>query len=1438
MITGVILTHNEEQNIVACIEHLRPHVAEIILVDTESTDRTVEVSRPLVDRVLTHPHVPNFDSARNIAIPEARYDWLWFVDADEHIPELTGELVNRWIRERGDEFEAINIPFKSYFCGRWMRHCGWWPGYTCPRVLKRGHFKFSQTLHGGVKLAGREVLAPADEKIGIEHYSFRDLHHWIEKCNRYTSTEALQLAERGVKYDWRGALRFMVHDLWEHYEQHNARMDGERGWILTWCAALYRWMSVAKLIDHGCSSEQSGGPSNVPADLDEFVSALEQELAFFRAEQPSLPLGIVWRAPIEDDSPFSIESRHCIQVLAGSGRALTVEALPSRHTAQLSKPERVLLGALQRTRRGRCVATITQWSNVVVPADPFACHNVLRLPVGSIVPPELVPHVDSYDELWVESPQELRVLREQGAAAERMRVVPPLVSASQDQSLGENDPAAGRLEQLIQSIESRFHQDSTPAAEAHQVRVTLEGEFFAGHSFSNINERIALSLRQQPTIALSLQRVRHQPGQDRRAIYRHELEPYFNRAMPPGPDVTIRHAFPANWNQPRHGKWVHIQPWEFGHLPNDWVHHLRHEVDEIWVMSQYVRQVYLNSGVAPEKLQYIPWGIDVQVFQPSVPARRLPTEKTFRFLYVGGTILRKGFDRVLAAYLAEFRPEDDVCLVIKDAGASTFYQPQSMRTAILAAREFSGNPAILYFEQDWTPSQLASLYASCHCLVAPYRGEGFGLPVLEALACGVPPIIPRNGPTDDFVDADSGYLLPSRFVPAEGVTNLCGPATELAVTLEDLRAAMRQAYSDRQKTGQLGLAGSRRVRREFTWDRTVRDMSARLRILSGRCEPPRHVIDVTSHPNEQGSAAVRLAVLVADADDPRPLVDTLARVRPFVDVAAVHAKGTDARVPQIAKEYSAAVVEHDQEHVGDADWQLRLRPGEYLADDDFSKLRTWLQELPEDVHEVALRRSPVVAGQFSHPTDQDEVRLIRLSSRLLTHDASDKQQPSERRVEAPFVLLHTQPRRSALSRSENWKGRPADTTMLPRVVESGVASPAQIKSPYGRLQKSLLIQMACGPHLDLLALTRDHHGRYAERHGLDYWCVSGNPTFGKRPGWGKVPLMLSGIALGYECIIWLDADAVLVRPEVNLTSLVPAGIGMVRHPQPEHWNTGVIVARASREVEEFWRQVDLAPENDSSWMEQAAVNALAALPAFSGLLEPLGLRFNSVPGFAAASDPVIVAAHGRPHAQRMEILRGALTQCQVQVDEPARKQSLLRQHFGSFLNELGLHGEAVEVGVARGEFSQQLLDQWHGRMLHLVDPWRHLPDYRDIANGSDNEHEANLDHTRRNLAPYVGRFRFHRALSAEAVGSFPDDALDFVYLDANHSYETVSQDLHLWFPKIKRGGVLAGHDFLDGELPEGRFGVASAVRAFAQDVGLNVQLTDDAAWPSWYFVKA
>lgn len=149
MITGVVLARNEAKHIVACLASLRPHVGELILIDMESSDETVALARPFISKVLTATKTPNFDAARNLAIGEASFEWLWYLDADE------------MIRQHGRDLSAIWIPFKTHFCGKWIEHSGWWPGYTMPRVLKRGKFHFPDRLHGGVEVDGQHFLCTA-----------------------------------------------------------------------------------------------------------------------------------------------------------------------------------------------------------------------------------------------------------------------------------------------------------------------------------------------------------------------------------------------------------------------------------------------------------------------------------------------------------------------------------------------------------------------------------------------------------------------------------------------------------------------------------------------------------------------------------------------------------------------------------------------------------------------------------------------------------------------------------------------------------------------------------------------------------------------------------------------------------------------------------------------------------------------------------------------------------------------------------------------------------------------------------------------------------------------------------------------------------------------------------------------------------------------------
>src|SRR5690606_19186638 len=103
---------------------------------------------------------------------------------------------------------------------------------------------------------------------GIDHFSYLSVEHYFEKFNRYTSTEAQQLAQQGATWDWRVATQAMVRDLWLYYERNQGARDGAHGWILSWLSGQYRWASRAKLID--LQSQPSAAESACPPTLDAF----------------------------------------------------------------------------------------------------------------------------------------------------------------------------------------------------------------------------------------------------------------------------------------------------------------------------------------------------------------------------------------------------------------------------------------------------------------------------------------------------------------------------------------------------------------------------------------------------------------------------------------------------------------------------------------------------------------------------------------------------------------------------------------------------------------------------------------------------------------------------------------------------------------------------------------------------------------------------------------------------------------------------------------------------------------------------------------------------------------------------------------------------------------------------------------------------------------
>ncbi len=290
---------------------------------------------------------------------------------------------------------------------------------------------------------------------------------------------------------------------------------------------------------------------------------------------------------------------------------------------------------------------------------------------------------------------------------------------------------------------------------AGQIKVVSEGSQFLYHSLALVNREQSIRLAQA---GFNLSLLPYEKDQIQ-AKGKWELLKKLENKQIGIADVHVRHQWPPKLEPPKSGHWVVIQPWEFGYLPAQWVDVFNRWVDEMWVPSHYVKQVYLDSGIDSERVFVVPNGVDTGKFNPSARPYPLKTNKKFKFLFIGGTIYRKGIDILLQSYIDAFSKQDDVCLVIKDFGGESFYKNQNFKDKIAKLMQEKNTPEIEFINETLSDEDLIGLYTACHVLVHPYRGEGFGLPILEAMACGIPTIITHGGAALDFCNNRTSLFI-------------------------------------------------------------------------------------------------------------------------------------------------------------------------------------------------------------------------------------------------------------------------------------------------------------------------------------------------------------------------------------------------------------------------------------------------------------------------------------------------------------------------------------------------------------------------------------------------------------------------------------------------------------------------------------------------------
>jgi len=262
---------------------------------------------------------------------------------------------------------------------------------------------------------------------------------------------------------------------------------------------------------------------------------------------------------------------------------------------------------------------------------------------------------------------------------------------------------------------------------------------------------------------------------------------------------------------------------ETGRIKPEWVVHCDC-FDEVWVPSTHNREAFIASGLPAEKVRVLRGGIDTDLFRPGVAPLPLARRRGFAFLSVFDWHGRKGWDLLLTAYCQEFHPDEDVTLYLKVGQIAQ--QTNVLGELHYVLRQVAGwkraTPDVVVLDQNLPDAEMPRLYAAVDAFVLPSRGEGYGRPYLEAMACGLPVIGTAWGGQTDFLTEVTGY--PLRITGLEPVSDyepreICRGLSWAAPDVGALRRLMRHVFTHRGEARARGEAARRAV--VEGWDNRV-----------------------------------------------------------------------------------------------------------------------------------------------------------------------------------------------------------------------------------------------------------------------------------------------------------------------------------------------------------------------------------------------------------------------------------------------------------------------------------------------------------------------------------------------------------------------------------------------------------------------------------------
>jgi len=242
MLSVVVVSKNEEDNIKRCLQSVKWLADEIIVVDAGSTDRTLEIARRYTDRIFVKRDPEGKEGLaelnKNFGLEMANYGWVLVLDADEVVPhELKLEI--RGILQEDDGFDGYLLLRKNHFIRKWMRHGDWWGYAQNVELVRKGKGRFPPHSHQPLKVDGKVGKL----EHAVIHNNYENISEWARKMDLYTTLEAKEGGRFSVG-------RMLIHPpamFWRNFFLKEGFRDGFHGFVAAVLAAIYAFVKQAKL---------------------------------------------------------------------------------------------------------------------------------------------------------------------------------------------------------------------------------------------------------------------------------------------------------------------------------------------------------------------------------------------------------------------------------------------------------------------------------------------------------------------------------------------------------------------------------------------------------------------------------------------------------------------------------------------------------------------------------------------------------------------------------------------------------------------------------------------------------------------------------------------------------------------------------------------------------------------------------------------------------------------------------------------------------------------------------------------------------------------------------------------------------------------------------------------------------------------------------------